>query len=195
MQRVSNACDACKAARCKCNGDSPCDGCTKRGLSCVYTANRKRGPLPSSKSRALIAPVHTRDAQKFSSTEHALLRNFFAVINPALMVVEEMDFYASLQALDSRSCSADMNGSSGVLACAYMMLSVSAKLLGDEPGSQRYLEEARTFMDLAMRALPNQFLVSALLISYILPPTTASPVQALMQVRYSCLWKWRCPQL
>jgi hypothetical protein len=188
---VLNACDACKASRRKCNGNSSCDGCTKRGIYCVYTANKKRGPLPSSKpsskprsdieTSSFAAPVPV--SQIFDSSEYALLKNFFAVINPAIMFCDEEFFYTGLRTLDSRYGSAEAAGSSGVLACAYMILAVSTKLLGDEPGSQRYFAQARKCMDLAMHADPSQHLVSALLILYLLPPTTASPAQAHMQVR------------
>jgi hypothetical protein len=45
-RRSVKACDACHKAKAKCSGDgaAPCPSCVKRGLSCVYSAAKKRGP-------------------------------------------------------------------------------------------------------------------------------------------------------
>ena len=53
--RILNACDTCKRSRRKCNGADPCDGCARRGISCLYTKNRKRGRprLPVSRKNVM----------------------------------------------------------------------------------------------------------------------------------------------
>jgi hypothetical protein len=41
--RVLVACDACKSARRRCDGSTTCSFCARRGYTCHYTQNRKRG--------------------------------------------------------------------------------------------------------------------------------------------------------
>lgn len=43
-KRVTVACEGCKQARRKCNGQNPCDFCQKRKIDCVYEQAKKRGP-------------------------------------------------------------------------------------------------------------------------------------------------------
>ncbi|KAI1426072.1 fungal-specific transcription factor domain-containing protein [Xylaria sp. FL1777] len=38
-QRTAQACDSCKRRKQKCNGEKPCNTCTKRQLDCQYTAS------------------------------------------------------------------------------------------------------------------------------------------------------------
>ncbi|ERS97556.1 hypothetical protein HMPREF1624_05727 [Sporothrix schenckii ATCC 58251] len=45
--KVSRACDVCKAKKAKCSGTLPCDGCTRKGLACVYDAKYSRGRPPT----------------------------------------------------------------------------------------------------------------------------------------------------
>lgn len=49
------ACDSCRSRKKKCDGLSPCALCCQRGIECVFTAARKRGPkalkLDSSSAR------------------------------------------------------------------------------------------------------------------------------------------------
>ncbi|KAJ0160201.1 Activator of stress [Colletotrichum tanaceti] len=45
--KVSRACDYCKAKKLKCSGTIPCDGCTRKRLSCIYDASYRRGRPPT----------------------------------------------------------------------------------------------------------------------------------------------------
>lgn len=38
VRRPVTACEACRSAKAKCNGQSNCDRCTKRGLHCKFTS-------------------------------------------------------------------------------------------------------------------------------------------------------------
>ncbi|CRK23530.1 hypothetical protein BN1723_013015 [Verticillium longisporum] len=55
-KKISRACDFCKAKKLKCSGTLPCDGCTKRQLSCVYDATYRRGRPPTPQPRPEVAP-------------------------------------------------------------------------------------------------------------------------------------------
>ncbi|KAG7144919.1 ABC-transporter-regulating transcription factor like protein [Verticillium longisporum] len=55
-KKISRACDFCKAKKLKCSGTLPCDGCTKRQLSCVYDATYRRGRPPTPQPRPEAAP-------------------------------------------------------------------------------------------------------------------------------------------
>ncbi len=43
-KRVTVACEGCKQARRKCNGQNPCEFCQKRKIECIYEQAKKRGP-------------------------------------------------------------------------------------------------------------------------------------------------------
>ena len=44
VRRPMTACEACRIAKVKCNGQQECDRCTRRGISCRYTDASSRNP-------------------------------------------------------------------------------------------------------------------------------------------------------
>ncbi|EFC42612.1 predicted protein [Naegleria gruberi] len=43
-KKSTRACEACRRHHRKCDGGSPCQTCSGKGISCVYTERKKRGP-------------------------------------------------------------------------------------------------------------------------------------------------------
>jgi hypothetical protein len=46
-KKTTRACDFCKSKKLKCSGSLPCDGCSKRRLTCVYDSEYRRGRPPT----------------------------------------------------------------------------------------------------------------------------------------------------
>ncbi|KAH8667888.1 fungal-specific transcription factor domain-containing protein [Ilyonectria robusta] len=59
--KVSRACDHCKLKKLKCTGTIPCSLCTKKGLSCQYDAQYRRGRPPTPPAAA-SPENHTRQS-------------------------------------------------------------------------------------------------------------------------------------
>lgn len=65
QHKVSRACDLCKAKKARCSGTLPCEGCTRKGVECVYDAKYSRGrpptppPAPSVVAVSLTGPAFT----------------------------------------------------------------------------------------------------------------------------------------
>ncbi|GBG28001.1 dCTP pyrophosphatase 1 [Hondaea fermentalgiana] len=61
------SCDMCTQIKVKCSGETPCKRCAKKGLECVYSLSKKRGP-PKGKKRNMAMNKRIR-AHKDSSSE------------------------------------------------------------------------------------------------------------------------------
>ncbi|KAK0384410.1 hypothetical protein NLU13_8497 [Sarocladium strictum] len=46
-KKTTRACDFCKSKKLKCSGSLPCQGCSKRHLTCVYDSEYRRGRPPT----------------------------------------------------------------------------------------------------------------------------------------------------
>jgi hypothetical protein len=54
----SVACDECRRRKSKCSGELPCELCTKRGVSCLYSrSKRKRSPPRQDTPRESLSPA------------------------------------------------------------------------------------------------------------------------------------------
>ena len=56
--RPPASCEPCRQRKLKCNRESPCDTCVRRGKECHYSANARRGPRPASKEVQLKEKLH-----------------------------------------------------------------------------------------------------------------------------------------
>ncbi|EMT68155.1 hypothetical protein FOC4_g10012565 [Fusarium odoratissimum] len=67
--RISKACQECRAKKIKCNGETPCQNCSMRNLSCVYrekARNRTRKVKPRT---AAYETIMSHDAMESTSLE------------------------------------------------------------------------------------------------------------------------------
>jgi hypothetical protein len=71
VDRSVKACDACHRAKSRCGGDgySPCPACERRGIQCVYSAAKKRGPKSGALAE-LKAEVAALRAQLAAQQHH-----------------------------------------------------------------------------------------------------------------------------
>ncbi|KAJ5736475.1 uncharacterized protein N7483_001600 [Penicillium malachiteum] len=67
---ASTACYQCKAAKKRCEGDTPCDSCIRRGLSCT----RPPADIPDSRIRLSFEdPETTGSGKKYMVDVHSTL--------------------------------------------------------------------------------------------------------------------------
>mmetsp|Transcript_9538 Transcript_9538/g.18844 ORF Transcript_9538/g.18844 Transcript_9538/m.18844 type:complete len:268 (+) Transcript_9538:553-1356(+) len=66
------SCDMCTQIKVKCSGETPCKRCAKKGLECVYSFSKKRGP-PKGKKRNTNAAKRMR-THKDSVSEQVMVQ-------------------------------------------------------------------------------------------------------------------------
>ncbi|KAF4216785.1 hypothetical protein CNMCM8980_006013 [Aspergillus fumigatiaffinis] len=82
VSRTARACDHCHASKTRCNGIEPCNGCSRRGITCTFSRLAKRGvnddnshsPAPADRTGGTTDTSMTSDCQttvqtSFSSRE------------------------------------------------------------------------------------------------------------------------------
>jgi len=62
-QKVSRACDLCKAKKARCTGTRPCENCVRKGLDCVYDARYSRGRPPTPPPGSSVPLAERQDEQ------------------------------------------------------------------------------------------------------------------------------------
>ncbi|KAI9891116.1 MAG: hypothetical protein M1814_003315 [Vezdaea aestivalis] len=63
-QRTANACDSCKRRKSKCDGMTPCQTCTSRKFTCIYTPDPPHTLEPPAKKQKTADSDHTKRSPK-----------------------------------------------------------------------------------------------------------------------------------
>ena len=143
-QRTSQACDACKRRKVRCNGQEPCQQCQHHGLPCVYAAvpvvARSRSRLGAAGRGAVIAESRARKVSpalrplslsspnaKLSRSAHAadydlgffynLVPQYMAYVYPISPILNEAELRDNIQHMTTSSDAAAL-----VYACASIAL-------------------------------------------------------------------------
>lgn len=174
--RVSEACDACKSAKRRCDGGTTCAACYHRGQHCVYTPNKPRGrprrtPLPDTLI-SLNPSLRVRPPDMFkgpelhalSSSEMSTAIDVFRNINRITKVVDGLHFFSALQAAVGHGTAVTARAApSGLRACYFALQCMVGRTLGDERAAAASYESAIRYVESSMKEPPSQHLVSALL--------------------------------
>lgn len=72
-QRVSMACDRCRSAKSKCNGDQPCSSCDNQMKPCVYTHTARKRGIPTGYLKSVESCMAWL-FEKYPGSEEALRR-------------------------------------------------------------------------------------------------------------------------
>lgn len=72
-QRVSMACDRCRSAKSKCNGDQPCSACDNQMKPCVYTHTARKRGIPTGYLKSVESCMAWL-FEKYPGSEEALRR-------------------------------------------------------------------------------------------------------------------------
>jgi len=64
VKKHSIACVACRKRKTRCSGSFPCVRCTSKGIECVFTHNKKRGP-PAKKNLAVITTKAVKNSKSY----------------------------------------------------------------------------------------------------------------------------------
>lgn len=137
--RNTNACDACRVRKRKCDGKAPCSYCVAKNQQCEFSERKKRGPKKrfieagndeDSSVAVVVVEPSTREAELFDKAE---AYKYFDVC---------WKFVHRIHPLSTKSKIRTPAGTAQKVQ-AYAALAYTSRLCGDKAKSTVYLNQAR----------------------------------------------------